>query len=324
MVRLSSNYERRPQYRARRGSCRRSRPRQHAGRAVERQGADRVANSRTRPASPRKRQARIWPSSNPAVWSTALKQGRHRYFRLSGPDVAGMLETMMGVAARTGHLRTRTGPAEPALRKARVCYDHLAGEIGVAMFDRLHHNGLIAGRGGSLRLTRRGAAFMEDFGIDVEALARATPARGQAVSGLVDAPPPSGGRTGSGAAVTAHGAAMDEARTGQPRGAFHAPRRARIRPRISERRRAGEAASPPCGRRLAVLFVHAGAAQTTVSPECAQAFTAMREKADALLDAALHGEPDYDTAQADGFTPAVNGACSNAAPMPKPSTRSTT
>src|SRR5690242_13779519 len=66
-----------------------------------------------------------------------MKQGRHRYFRLAGEDVAEMLEKMIGVAARAGHTRTRTGPAEPALRKARVCYDHLAGEMGVRMLESL-------------------------------------------------------------------------------------------------------------------------------------------------------------------------------------------
>src|SRR4051812_39496459 len=53
-----------------------------------------------------------------------VKQGRHRYFRLAQADVAEMLETIMGVAARAGHLRSRPGPSEPHLRKARVCYDH--------------------------------------------------------------------------------------------------------------------------------------------------------------------------------------------------------
>jgi len=52
-----------------------------------------------------------------------LAQGRHRYYRLSGPDVAEWLEKMMGLAARAGHMRTRTGPKAPELRKARVCYD---------------------------------------------------------------------------------------------------------------------------------------------------------------------------------------------------------
>lgn len=100
----------------------------------------------------------------------AVKQGRHRYFRLAGADIAAMLESMMGVAARTGHLRTRTGPADPALRLARVCYDHLAGEMGVRLLDGLVKTGRIAERGDELRLTRRGAAFAEEFGIDLAAI----------------------------------------------------------------------------------------------------------------------------------------------------------
>ena len=64
-------------------------------------------------------------------------QGRHRYFRLADRDVAHLLECLMGVAFRTGAVRVRASPREPALRKARVCYDHLAGEIGVLAYDSL-------------------------------------------------------------------------------------------------------------------------------------------------------------------------------------------
>ena len=99
-----------------------------------------------------------------------VKQGRHRYFRLADSDVADMLEAITGVAARAGHLRTRPGPADPALRKARVCYDHLAGEMGVALFDALTRRGAIAARGEEVRLTQKGENFAEEFGIDVEAL----------------------------------------------------------------------------------------------------------------------------------------------------------
>ncbi len=101
------------------------------------------------------------------------RQGRHRYFRLANNDVAEMLEKIMGVAARAGHMRARPGPADPALRRARVCYDHLAGELGVAMFDGLVRRGRLAVRGPDVRLTRKGEAFMEKFGIDVAALSGA-------------------------------------------------------------------------------------------------------------------------------------------------------
>ncbi|MBV9991351.1 MAG: helix-turn-helix transcriptional regulator [Alphaproteobacteria bacterium] len=100
---------------------------------------------------------------------SVVAQGRHRYFRLSGADVAEMLEKMMGVAARAGHLRTRTGPKAPALRKARVCYDHLAGEMGVAMLERLVAQRLVTG-GDVPRLTERGEVAMAKLGIDVTRL----------------------------------------------------------------------------------------------------------------------------------------------------------
>ncbi|MBD9529826.1 helix-turn-helix transcriptional regulator [Paracoccus sp. PAR01] len=62
--------------------------------------------------------------------------GRHRYFRLSGPHVAAMLEALM-VFSSDAAPPLRTGPNDPALRKARICYDHLAGEMGVALYDRM-------------------------------------------------------------------------------------------------------------------------------------------------------------------------------------------
>ena len=65
------------------------------------------------------------------------KQGRHRYYRLTDPDVAGVLEGLAGLAARAGHMRVRTGPKDPALRRARICYDHLAGDLGVQMLDSM-------------------------------------------------------------------------------------------------------------------------------------------------------------------------------------------
>jgi DNA-binding transcriptional ArsR family regulator len=101
---------------------------------------------------------------------TIDKQGRHRYFRLSGADVAEVLEGLMGVAARTGHLRVRTGPRDPELRRARVCYDHLAGDAAVRMYERLQAAGMIAGTGTTLRLTRRGERYFASAGIEVDAI----------------------------------------------------------------------------------------------------------------------------------------------------------
>lgn len=98
------------------------------------------------------------------------KQGRHSYYALSGPDVAQVLEGLMGLAHRAGRQRVRTGPREPALREARVCYDHLAGDLGVAMLEAMIADGRIAEAGEALILTRAGAAFAEDLGVDPTAL----------------------------------------------------------------------------------------------------------------------------------------------------------
>ena len=54
-------------------------------------------------------------------------QGRNRYFALAEPDVAQAIEALITVAARAGHLRTRPGPKDEAMRHARSCYEHLAG-----------------------------------------------------------------------------------------------------------------------------------------------------------------------------------------------------
>lgn len=102
---------------------------------------------------------------------TQRKQGRHRYYALSGEDVAGVLEALMGLAARTGHTRVRTGPKEPALRRARVCYDHLAGELAVSMLEHLVARGFIIEGEDVLTLTPTGEVFMQALGLDVPALA---------------------------------------------------------------------------------------------------------------------------------------------------------
>ncbi|HLZ78300.1 MAG TPA: winged helix-turn-helix domain-containing protein [Sphingomonas sp.] len=89
----------------------------------------------------------------------ASSQGRHRYFRLGSPAIATMIEGMMGVAglveATRGGKPIITGPKRGALRHARICYDHLAGEIAVGIADSLVASG-------SINLTHEGAAMTMD------------------------------------------------------------------------------------------------------------------------------------------------------------------
>ena len=101
------------------------------------------------------------------------KQGRHKYFTLTDPEVARVLEGLMGLAAGAGHLRNRTGPRDAELRQARVCYNHLAGDMGTRMFDRMVALGYLALTEDRLDLTPAGRAFVADFLPEIADLERA-------------------------------------------------------------------------------------------------------------------------------------------------------
>lgn len=94
------------------------------------------------------------------------QQGRHRYFRLASPAIAQLLENLMNVAQDTGAHTLRTGPRAPALRRARVCYDHLAGELGVLMYDSMLQHGLLNTDSGKPELSAKGWAWCEQLGLD--------------------------------------------------------------------------------------------------------------------------------------------------------------
>jgi DNA-binding transcriptional ArsR family regulator len=98
------------------------------------------------------------------------KQGRCVYYALASSEVAELMEQLAGVAAAAGHRRTRPGPRDGAMRRARVCYDHLAGELGVAMLDSLLARGVIEDRDGSLSLTPDGGRFVCELGVAPESL----------------------------------------------------------------------------------------------------------------------------------------------------------
>lgn len=100
------------------------------------------------------------------------KQGRHRYFRLSSPTVAAMLESMQVVCAVDTPRRIRLeSRMDKDLRMARSCYDHLAGVLGVSLADALTRQGAVdlAADGGVV--TAQGRDMLGSFGIDVEGLA---------------------------------------------------------------------------------------------------------------------------------------------------------
>jgi len=98
---------------------------------------------------------------------TMEKQGRHRYFRLFDHEIASLLEQLDVIASRGS--RARPGPADPALRVARICYDHLAGERGVWLLDTLRDRKFLIGRDGCA-VSSEGESFFTRFGIDLEEL----------------------------------------------------------------------------------------------------------------------------------------------------------
>jgi DNA-binding transcriptional ArsR family regulator len=94
-------------------------------------------------------------------------QGRHRYYYLAGSHVAAMLEGIMAVAA-VAPPRCRPVRINEDMRTARMCYDHIAGRLGVGLTDALcARNHVEFGDDGGA-LTAAGEAFLRDFGIDVE------------------------------------------------------------------------------------------------------------------------------------------------------------
>ncbi|WP_102868673.1 ArsR/SmtB family transcription factor [Pseudovibrio exalbescens] len=98
------------------------------------------------------------------------KQGRHKYFSIASDQVAHLLETLMVLAAGSGHLRTRTGPRDEEMRKARVCYNHLAGHMGIVMYESFLRKGFLHVATDDLTLTNTGASFVDGFGIDLKEL----------------------------------------------------------------------------------------------------------------------------------------------------------
>lgn len=98
----------------------------------------------------------------------SVAQGKHRYFRLAGSEVAAVLEGLLVVAGAPANEFRPTAPSR--LRAARTCYDHMAGTAGVALHDRLHAQGWLhtAAEGGVYELTAEGAVALESLGLDIE------------------------------------------------------------------------------------------------------------------------------------------------------------
>ena len=98
------------------------------------------------------------------------RQGRHRYHRLAAPEIARMLEGIMQIASTTADRPGRklvTGPRDAAMRAARTCYDHFAGNLGVAITDGLVERNIIEFDDEAGLVTEKGIEKLRRAGIDL-------------------------------------------------------------------------------------------------------------------------------------------------------------
>ncbi len=104
---------------------------------------------------------------------TVFAQGRHRYYGLASPDIARALEALAAVSPVKVTRTLRLSSAAQALRPARLCYDHLAGELGVRIYDHLVDNEALVVASDGIELTHRGEAWFAGLGVDVGAARKA-------------------------------------------------------------------------------------------------------------------------------------------------------
>jgi DNA-binding transcriptional ArsR family regulator len=96
-------------------------------------------------------------------------QGRHRYHRLASEEVAAALETLGGLTLAVAPPPRRPWPHGETFRTARLCYDHLAGRLGVALYEALVGRGWIAPAAGGWATTATGESGLGALGVDLPA-----------------------------------------------------------------------------------------------------------------------------------------------------------
>lgn len=103
---------------------------------------------------------------------SVTSSGRHRYFRLASPSVARVLEELMALAIDGPPRHRPKSKCDDAMARARTCYDHLAGKLGVALADSLsvRDNVVLSDEGGSI--TDSGRAFLTGLGVELDARKR--------------------------------------------------------------------------------------------------------------------------------------------------------
>ena len=98
-----------------------------------------------------------------------MKQGRHRYYRLAGPHVGQMLESIMNVALVGPPRFQPKSKLDEEMRHARTCYDHIAGVLGVGLAERLIERDFVILGDEAGEVTASGADFLLKLGVDLSA-----------------------------------------------------------------------------------------------------------------------------------------------------------
>ena len=96
-------------------------------------------------------------------------RGRHRCFRLADSEVAHALQALALVAERDSHDRAWAAAGRQRLREARCCYGHVAGPIGVALWQQLLQDDRLEDGASGARLTEAGISWLADLGFTPEA-----------------------------------------------------------------------------------------------------------------------------------------------------------
>ena len=103
-----------------------------------------------------------------ATLLTVETHGRHRYYRLAGPDVGRLIEALQQVAPATPVLSLKQDTKARALREARTCYDHLAGRLGVALMGVMLDRGYLSGGDGRYDVDRTPGDHRAGYGHEVD------------------------------------------------------------------------------------------------------------------------------------------------------------
>jgi DNA-binding transcriptional ArsR family regulator len=111
-------------------------------------------------------------------------RGRHRYFRLADSDIAHALEALAMVAERSTHDQSWAAPQRQRLRYARCCYGHMAGTLGVALFESLIAHERLRATSDGYELTAQGSAWLAQMGVPLPN--GATAGRGRFAYGCID------------------------------------------------------------------------------------------------------------------------------------------